>query len=261
MDYRELNKATLKDRFPLPFIDQLLDTLVGKRYFSFLDVFNGYNQIRIALEDQEKKTLTCPRGTYAYKVLPFRFCNAPTTFQREILGIFSDILHDCIEVYMDDFIVMGGTFEEALHNLRIVLQRCRETNLSLSNEKCFMIMTEGIVLGHHVYVAGIKVDLAKIEVIGKFPPPMSLKGLLSFLQHEGYYRGLVENFTKVASPLFILLTEEFEFHWSDEFQAAFDRLKEKLSRTPILRGPNWKFPFHISTDTSDLTIVAVLDQK
>ena len=119
--YRELNKATLKDHFPLPFIDQVLDTLAGKKYFSFLDGFNGYNQIRKALEDQEKTTFTCPWGTYAYKVLPFGLCNAPATFRWAVLGIFSDLLLDCVEVYMDDVTVMGDNFEEALLNLEKVL--------------------------------------------------------------------------------------------------------------------------------------------
>ena len=148
VDYRELNQATLKDHFPLPFIDQVLDTLAGKNYFSFLDGFSGYNEIRIAPEEQEKTTFTCPWGTYAYKVLPFGLCNAPATFQRVVLTIFSDLSHDFVEVYMDDFTVMVDTFEEALYNLEFFLQRCRETNISLSNEKCFMIMTKGIFLCH-----------------------------------------------------------------------------------------------------------------
>ena len=142
IDYRELNKATLKYHFPLPFIDQVLDTLAGKKYFSFLDGFSGYNQIRVAPEDQENTTFTCPWGTYAYKVLPFCLCNAPATFQRAILGIFSNILHDCVEFSMEYFTVMGDNFEEALHNLEKKFQICGETNLSLSNEKCFMIMTD-----------------------------------------------------------------------------------------------------------------------
>lgn len=108
---------------------------------------------------------------------------------------------------MDDFTVMGDTFEEALFNLRKVLQRYRETNLSSSNEKCFRIMTEGIVLGHHVSAARIKFDLENIEVIVKMPSPTSQKGVGSFLRYVGYYRRFIENFTKVASPLFKLLTK------------------------------------------------------
>ena len=114
VDYRELNKVTLNDHFPLPFIDQVLDTLAGKKLFSFLDGFSGYNQIKIALEDQDKTTFTCPWGTYAYKVLPFGLCNAPTTFQRVVLAIFVDLIHECVEVYMDDFSMYGNEFDESL---------------------------------------------------------------------------------------------------------------------------------------------------
>ena len=103
VDYRELNTATLKDHFPFPFIDQVLDTLARKKFFSFLDGFSGYIQIKIALEDQDKTTFTCPWGTYAYKVLPFGLCNAPATFQRAVLAIFTNLIHDCAEVYMDVF--------------------------------------------------------------------------------------------------------------------------------------------------------------
>jgi hypothetical protein len=124
IDYRELNKATLKDHFPLPFIDKVLDTLGGKKYFSFLDGFSRYNQIQIALEDQDKTTFTCPWGMYAYKVFPFGLCNEPTTFQRAVLGIFYDLIHDCVEVYMDEFSMYGDFFEEALDNLEKVLIRC-----------------------------------------------------------------------------------------------------------------------------------------
>jgi hypothetical protein len=133
VDYRELNKVTLKDYFPLPFIDQVLDTLAGKKYFSFLDGFSGYNQIQITPTDQEKTTFTCPWGTYAYRVLPFGLCNAPATFQRAVLGIFSDLTNDCVEIYMDDFIVYRDNFQEAVENLEKVLIRCQETNLSLSH--------------------------------------------------------------------------------------------------------------------------------
>jgi len=165
IDYRELNKATLKDHFPLPFIDQVLDTLIGKKYFSFLDGFRGYNQIQIALEDQEKIIFTCPWGTYAYRILPFGLCKSPSTFQREILSISFYLIHDSVEVYMDDFIVYGNYFEEDLENLENFLIRRKETSLSLSHEKCFMMFTEGIVLGHHISRDGIKVDASKVEVI------------------------------------------------------------------------------------------------
>ena len=121
VDFRELNKAMLKDYFPLPFIDQVLDTLFEKQYFYFLDRYSGYNQILIEPEDQDKTTCTCPCGTYSYRVFAFGLCNAPTTFQRAVLEIFADLVHDCVEVYMDYFIAYGNTFQEALDNLEKVL--------------------------------------------------------------------------------------------------------------------------------------------
>ena len=123
VDYRELNKVTQKNHFPLPFIDQVLDTLSRKKLFSFLDGFSSYNQIQIAPEDQGKTTFTFPWGTFAYRVLPFCLCNAPTNFQREILGIFSDLLNDCLEIFMDDFAPYKDAFETTLVNLEKVLER------------------------------------------------------------------------------------------------------------------------------------------
>ena len=261
IDYRELNKATLKDHFPLPFINQVLDTLASRKYFSFLDGFSGYNHIQVALEDQDKTTFTCPWGTFAYRVLPFGLCNAPATFQRAVLGIFSDLIHDCVEVHMDDFTVYGNSLEEALENFRKVLIRCQETNLSLSHENLFMMFTEGIVLGHHISGDGINVDRSKVEVISKFPIPNCQKDVRSFLGFTGYYRTFIENFTKIASPLFNLLTKDCEFKWDPDCQSAFETLKTRISEAPILRGKNWKFPFHISTDASYIALGAVFGQN
>ena len=171
VDYRELNKATQKDHFPLPFIDQVLYTLAGKKFFSFLDGFSGYNQFQIAPEDQDKTTFTCPWGTFAYRVLPFGLCNAPTTFQRAILSIFADLINDGLEVYMDDFTPYGDDFDPALDTLEKVLQRCIATRLCLSHKNFYMMMNEGLILGHYVSAAGIQVDPAKIQILLLIPTP------------------------------------------------------------------------------------------
>ena len=155
VNYQELNKATKKDHFPLPFIDQVLDGLAGKKIFSFLDGFSGYNQIQISPEDQDKTTFTFPWGTFAYQVLHFGLCNAPTTFQRAVLSIFSELVHDVVEIYMDDFTPYGSDFQEALSNLVKVLDKCIEMNLSLSLEKCEFLITEGTVLGHAISQQGL----------------------------------------------------------------------------------------------------------
>lgn len=192
-------------------MDQILDSLVGKRYFSFIDGFSGCNQIQIAPEDQEKTTFTCPWGTYAYSILPFGLCNSLATFQRAVISIVSDISQDIMEIYMDDFTTYGSKFEEALGNLKKVLQQCEDYSLSLNSEKCFIMMQEEIVLGHHISIKGIQVDPTKIEVIQNINAPIKQKDVRSFLGHAGYYRRFIKDFSKIASPLYSLLTKDMEF--------------------------------------------------
>jgi len=124
IDYRKLNSMTRKDHFPLPFMDQTLERVVGHDFYCFLDDYSGYNQIEIALEDQEKTTFTCSFGTFTYRRMPFRLCNAPATFQRCMLSIFSDMVEHFLEIFMDDFFVFGDLFDDCLINLEKVLSRC-----------------------------------------------------------------------------------------------------------------------------------------
>ena len=132
IDYRKLNTATRKDHFPLPFIDQMLDRLAGHPHFCFLDGYSGYNQIAIAPEDQEKTTFTCSYGTFAFRRMPFGLCNAPATFQRCMMSIFSDLVEEVMEIFMDDFTVYGSSFDQCLKNLETVLQRCQDKQLALN---------------------------------------------------------------------------------------------------------------------------------
>ena len=132
IDYRKLNASTRKDHFPLPFIDQMLERVAGHEFYCFLDGYSRYNQIEIALKDQEKTTFTCPFGTFAFRKIPFGLCNEPRTFQRCMKGIFSDMKEIILEIFMDDFSVFGGSYEGCLENLRKVLERCQEKNLVLN---------------------------------------------------------------------------------------------------------------------------------
>lgn len=129
IDYRKLNTATRKDHFPLPFIDQMVERLAGHEYYCFLDGYSRYNQVPVDHEDQEKTTFTCPFGTFSYRRMPFGLCNAPATFQRCMISIFSDMVERFLEVFMDDFSVFWSSFEECLHHLTLVLVRCKEKNL------------------------------------------------------------------------------------------------------------------------------------
>ena len=136
----------------------MLDRLAGHEYYCFLDGYSRYNQIAIAPEDQEKTTFTCPYGTFAFRRMSFELCNALGTFQWCMMAIFSYIVEKTIEVFMDDFLVLGSSFDSCLENLRSVLVRCEETNLVLNWEKCHFMVQEGIVLGHRISARGIEVD-------------------------------------------------------------------------------------------------------
>ncbi|RVX06307.1 Retrovirus-related Pol polyprotein from transposon 17.6 [Vitis vinifera] len=150
---------------------RVLERVSGHPFYCFLDGYSGYFQIEIDVEDQEKTTFTCPFGTYAYRRMPFGLCNAPATFQRCMLSIFSDMVERIMEVFMDDITVYGGTFEECLVNLEAVLNRCIEKDLVLNWEKCHFMVRQGIVLGHIISEKGIEVDKAKVELIVKLSSP------------------------------------------------------------------------------------------
>ncbi|XP_024015893.1 uncharacterized protein LOC112089147 [Eutrema salsugineum] len=230
IDYRKLNAATRKDHFPLPFIDQMLERLASHPYYCFLDGYSGFFQIPIHPDDQEKTTFTCPYGTFAYRRMPFGLCNAPATFQRCMMSIFTDMIEDFIEVFMDDFSVYGSSFKDCLDNLCKVLARCEEKHLVLNWEKCHFMVRDGIVLGHKVSAAG-------------------------------FYRRFIKDFSKIARPLTALLCKDAKFEFTDECLAAFEQIKHALISAPIVQPPDWNLPFEVMCDASDFAVGAVLGQK
>ncbi|CAN6694213.1 unnamed protein product [Malus baccata var. baccata] len=261
IDYRKLNNTTRKDHFPLPFIDQMLERLAGHSFYCFLDGYSGYNQIVIAPEDQEKTTFTCPFGTFAYRRMPFGLCNAPATFQRCMVSIFSDFIEKIIEVFMDDFSVFGDSFDGCLENLTLILKRCMETNLVLNWEKCHFMVKQGIVLGHIISENGIEVDKSKIDLVRHLPSPTSVREVRSFLGHAGFYRRFIKDFSKIAQPLCRLLQKEVAFEFTKECTASFNQLKELLTTAPIIVPPDWSLPFELMCDASDYALGAVLGQR
>ena len=260
IDCRKLNKATRKDHFPLPFLDQMLDRLTGHEYYCFLDGYSGYNQIVIAPKDQEKTTFTCPYGTFAFRRMPFGLCNAPGTFQCCMMAIFSYMVEKTIEVFMDDFLVLGNSFDNFLENLSSVLVRCEETNLVLNWEKCHFMVQESIVLRCRISARGIEVDRAKIEAIEKLPPPSSVKGIRSFLGHAGFYRWFIKDFSWIAKPLSSLLVQGTPFDFDEQCVQEFLVLKDRLVSTPIVVAPDWDLPFELMCYASDYAIGVVLGQ-
>ena len=239
----------------------MMDRLASHEYYCFLDGYSGYNQIDIALEDQEKTTFTCHYGTFAFRRMPFGLCNAPGTFQRCMMAIFFDMVEKTIEIFMDDFSVLGDSFDNCLENLRSVLVRCEETNLVLNWEKGHFMGQEGIVLGHRIPARGIEVDRVKIEAIEKLPPPSSVKGIRSFLGHAGFYRRFIKDFSQIEKPLSNLLVQGIPFEFDSQCLHEFSVLKDKLVSAPIVVAPDWSFPFELMCDASDFVIGAVLGQK
>ncbi|KAL4297419.1 hypothetical protein GQ457_12G013240 [Hibiscus cannabinus] len=193
--------------------------------------------------------------------MSFGLCNAPATFQRCMLAIFSDMVEDYLEVFMDDFSVSGDTFDTCLGNLAKALKRCEESDLVLNWEKCHFMVTEGTVLGHKISSQGIEVDKAKVEIIEKLPPPATVKGIRSFLGHAGFYRRFIKDFSKISKPLCNLLQQNQPFVFDEDCQSAFQELKKKLISTPIVVLPDWTSPFELMYDASDYAVGAALGQR
>ncbi|CAA7040220.1 unnamed protein product [Microthlaspi erraticum] len=257
----KLNSSTRKDHYPLPFIDQMLERLANHQYYCFLDGYSGFFQIPIHPDDQEKTTFTCPYGTYAYRRMPFGLCNAPATFQRCMMSIFTDLIEEIMEVFMDDFSVYGSSFESCLGNLGRVLQRCEDKHLVLNWEKCHFMVRDGIVLGHRISERGIEVDKAKIEVMTNLQPPKTVKDIRSFLGHAGFYRRFIKDFSQIARPLTRLLCKDINFEFTEECHKAFTKIKDALVSAPVVQPPNWELPFEIMCDASDYAVGAVLGQR
>ncbi|XP_024013115.1 uncharacterized protein LOC112087331 [Eutrema salsugineum] len=193
--------------------------------------------------------------------MPFGFCNATATFQRCMMHIFSDLIEEKVEVFMDDFSVYGSSFSSCLSNLSQVLIRCDERSLVLNWEKCHFMVQEGIMLGHKVSEAGIEVYKSKVEVMVNLEAPNTVKGIRSFLGHAGFYRRFIKDFYKIARSLTRLLCKDVEFQFDGECEEAFKRIKEALISAPIVQAPYWTLPFEVMTDASDYTVGAVLGQK
>ncbi|WVZ70418.1 hypothetical protein U9M48_019089 [Paspalum notatum var. saurae] len=247
IDYRKLNAATRKDHFPLPFIDEMLERLAKHSFFCYLDGYSGYHQIPIHSEDQSKTTFTCPYGTFTYRRMSFGLCNAPASFQRCMMAIFSDFIEDIMEVFMDHFSVYDKSFDGCLANLEQVLKRCQGVDLVLNWEKCHFMVREGIVLGHRILEKGIEVDRAKIEAIR------------SFLGHAGFYRRFIKNFSHIARPLTNLLAKDVPFVFDEECLEAFHTLKKAL--VSAFQPLDWNLPFEIMCDASDFAVGVVLGQS
>ncbi|KAJ9515656.1 hypothetical protein QJQ45_002705 [Haematococcus lacustris] len=264
VDYRQLNKQTLKDQYPLPRIDDLFDKLAGCTVFSSLDLQAGYHQIRIPAEDVPKTAFRTPDGHYQYKVLCFGLTNAPATFQRVMNDSFADVINDCALVYLDDILVMSKTVDEHFVHLRRVLDLLRKHKFFAKLSKCEFMKTALKFLGHIVSDRGVAVDPDKIQSITTWPVPNSLTALQRFLGAANFVRKFVHNFSALAAPLTDLTGKEglkYDWkHWPNDKLQAFHALKHAVSKVPLLRIPDISKPFQVYCDASLQGVGAVLMQ-
>eukprot|EP00731_Ephydatia_muelleri_P025168 Em0017g251a len=260
VDYRKVNEVTRKDAYPLPRVDDTLDTLAGSKFFSTLDLTTGYWQVEVAPEDQPKTAFTTPEGLYQFKVMPFGLCNAPATFQRLMDRVLGGLKWSSCLVYFDDIIVVGRTFKDHLHHLSKVLAQLRGAGLKLKPTKCSLCQQRVAFLGHIVSAEGIATDPSKTDAVSKWPTPLSKKEVQQFLGLANYYRRFVKNFASISKPLHRLTEKNVPFDWTIHCQNAFDELRKCLVSSPILAYPDYNRRYILDTDASDTGIGAVLSQ-
>ena len=259
VDYRKLNACTQKDQFPLPLITLLLKEVGGHARYMFMDGYVGCNQIAIALCDVHKTAFTTPWGTFVWVVMPFGLCNAPTTFQRLVMYILTDLLFKSMTVYMDNFSTQS-TSEDHVESVRLVLVRCRKMRLALNPDKTFLGVQRGVLLGYVVSEKGREPHPDKIAMIDGLSTPTNAKGIAKLLGHVGWYRELIPDFAKIVVPITQLLKKDCKFVWTEACQRVFEELRAKLSTYPVLRPPDWGKPFHVFCDASDVAVGSALCQ-
>src|SRR6185295_3801042 len=250
VDYRKLNSITKKDAYPLPRIDEMLNTLKGSKWFSTLDLASGYWQVAMHPTDREKTAFVTRYGIYEFNVMPFGLCNASATFQRLMDHVYKGIAWKFVVVYLDDTIVYSRTFDEHLTHLKRVFNRIKQAGLRLNIEKRTFWMHQLPFLGHLILAKGIAPDPQKVEAVQRIQPPKNLTALRFFLGLAEYYRQFIQNFSSIARPLNSLLQKDEPYHWQNKQQKAFEELKSRLITAPILAYPNFKETFILATDAS-----------
>ena len=250
---------TIKDKYPIPVIDELLDELYGAHYFSKLDLRSGYHQIRVQEEDILNTAFRTHKGHYEFIVMPFGLTNAQTTFQSLMNDIFIPHLRKFALVFFDDILIYSKSWEEYLSHLQKVLTILAANHLFAKEAKCRFGVTSVDYLGHIISANGVSVDPSKIQAVEEWPIPTTHREVRGFLELAGYYRKFVQHFGKIAAPLHQLLTLD-TFEWTDSTQDAFLNLKRALTTAPILGLPNFTQPFVVECDACRTGIGAVLQQ-
>ncbi|KAK1408207.1 hypothetical protein QVD17_39842 [Tagetes erecta] len=261
IDYRELNKVTVKNRYPLPRIDYLFDQLQGSSFYSKIDLRSGFHQLRVREEDITKTAFRTHYGHYEFAVMPFGLTNAPAVFMDLMNRLCKPYLDQFVIVFIDDILIYSKSKEDHTEHLRLILELLKKEQLYAKFSKCDFWIREVQFLGHVVNESGIHVDPSKIESIKNWAPPKTPTEIRQFLGLAGYYRRFIEGFSKIAQPLTALTHKGTAYQWGDKQEAAFQLLKQKLCSAPILSLPEGTEDFVVYCDASVQGLGCVLMQR
>ena len=261
VDYCALNKVTIKNKYPVPVIQDLLDRLSGASIFTKLDLRSGYWQVRVAEGDEHKTTCVTRYGSYEFMVMSFGLTNAPATFCNLMNDVLYEFLDEFVVVYLDDIVIFSRCMDEHVVHLNKVLRRLKEHELFVKKEKCEFACSEITFLGHLVSFGQVRMDPKKVQAIWDWAAPSKVPELRSFLGLANYYRRFIEGYSKKAAPLSDLLKKNRRWDWSSECQLAFDKLRRAVTSAPVLKLPDFEKAFEVHTDASDKAVGGVLVQE
>ncbi|GJT38933.1 putative reverse transcriptase domain-containing protein [Tanacetum coccineum] len=261
IDYRELNKLIVKNRYPLPRIDDLFDQLQGSQFFSKIDLRSGYHQLRVHEDDIPKTAFRTRYGQFEFTIMPFGLTNAPAVFMDLINRVCRPYLDKFVIVFIDYILIYYKTREEHVEHLRLVLELLKKEKLYAKFSKCEFWLREVQFLGHMINGNGIHIDPSKIEAIKNWKAPRTPTKVRSFLGLAGYYRRFIENFSKIAKSLTILTQKCKTFNWGEEHELAFQTLKDKLCNAPVLALPDGPKDFVVYCDAFGIGLGCVLMQR
>jgi hypothetical protein len=261
VDYRSLNKVTIKNKYRLPNINDLFDQLKGAKVFSKIDLRSGYFQLKIREQDIPKIAFTTRYGLYEYTVMSFGLTNAPAYFMTMMNKVFMEYLDKFIVVFIDDILIYSKDEKEHEQHLRLIMEKLREHKLYAKFSKCEFWLNKVGFLGHIVSAEGVVVDPSKVASITEWESPKNAGDIQSFRGLAGYYRRFIENFSKIAKPMTELLKKDKKFEWTDLCEASFQELKKRLVSAPVLCLPDIQKDFQVYCDASHQGLGSVLMQN
>jgi transposase InsO family protein len=261
IDYRALNKQTVKDHYPIPLIDDQLDRMCKMKYFTSLDLSSGYYQVPMNKDSREKTAFITADGHYQFKRMPFGLCNAPSVFQRLINLVLGNLRYDVAMAYIDDIIIPSECVEDGVEKLRLVLEALKNAGLTLNLNKCNFFMNKVEYLGFEISELGISPGSRKLHSIEKFPIPKDTRAVRSFVGLASFFRRFVRGFSKIISPLTELLRKDVKFKWENAQQIAFEEIKLRLGSKPVLAVYNPNARTEVHTDACAIGLGGVLLQE